>query len=316
MEKKKMGVGRAAMRNQGYYNPELPRCLVTGHMGYIGSRLIQKLQDLGHATRGIDLKNGHDINQDLNEGLDGKSFHPHYFNFKPDIIFHLACIPRVAYSVEEPVKTMQNNVLATTNVLNFARQVGAKRVVYSGSSSIKGNGDGPESPYALQKLISELECKLYSKLYGIDTVTLRYFNVYSPDQKASGPYATAIANWMQYIRQGKSPFITGDGEQRRDMLNVQDAVLANLFAMNREKNFDGAAFDVGTGTNISLNEVRDIAKDHFPDVEFDYVEPRKGDVVYTKADTKSLKELGWKTTIPIKQGIQECFYNLKEKKPC
>jgi len=311
MEKKKMGVGRAAMRNQGYYNPELPRCLVTGHMGYIGSHLIRKLRELGHETRGIDLKEGHDINQDLNEGLDGKSFHPHYFNFKPDVIFHLACIPRVGYSVENPVKTMQNNVLATTNVLNFARKVGAKRVIYSGSSSVVGDGAGPTSPYGLQKLISEMECKLYSKLYGLDTVTLRYFNVYSPDQEAEGPYATAISNWMRHIRQNKKPFITGNGEQRRDMLNVKDAVSANIFAMNHSERFKGAVYDVGTGENISLNEVKAIVQEYHPEVEFEYVAPREGDVLLTKADNESLKKIGWRTSVSIEDGVKECFCGLQ-----
>ena len=106
---------------------------------------------------------------------------------------------------------------------------------FSSSSSVVGNGDGPTSPYGLQKLISEMECKLYAELYGVDTVSLRYFNVYSEDQKADGPYATAIANWMQFIRDGKTPFITGTGEQRRDMLHVSDAVRANIFAMERKE---------------------------------------------------------------------------------
>ena len=112
-------------------------------------------------------------------------------------------------------------------------------------------GDGPNSPYGLQKLVSEWECKLYSELYGLDTVSLRYFNVYSPCQKTGGAYGTAIANWMQYIRDVKDPYITGDGEQRRDMVHVQDVVSANLFAMNYEENFNGRHYDVGTGQNIS-----------------------------------------------------------------
>ena len=95
----------------------MARCLVTGHKGYIGSRLYKKLQDLGHEVKGIDLVEGHDINVDLRE-----KFHPDYYTFKPEYIFHLACIPRVAYSVENPVKTMENNVLCTTNVLNFAKK--------------------------------------------------------------------------------------------------------------------------------------------------------------------------------------------------
>ena len=179
----------------------MAKCLVTGHKGYIGSRLTERLEELGHEVRGIDLQDGEDI-------LDGLN---HFIEFRPEYIFHLACIPRVAYSVEQPVLTMINNVIATSIVLDFANKMKVKRVIYSGSSSVVGNGDGPASPYGLQKLVSELESKLYTSLYGLDTVTLRYFNVYSPCQKAEGPYATAVANFMQFIRDGKNPFITGDG---------------------------------------------------------------------------------------------------------
>lgn len=310
MNDKKLGQGRAAMRNQKYVDPNKPRCLVTGHKGYIGSRLYDTLKVLGYDTLGIDIKDGHDINSDLNGGTTGDAFHPLYFNFKPEYIFHLACIPRVAYSVEHPVETTQNNVLATTNVLNFARKVGAKRVIYSGSSSVIGDGTGPTSPYGFQKLVSELECKLYSKLYGVDTVSLRYFNVYSSDQKVTGPYATAIANWMEYIRQNKNPFITGDGGQRRDMLHVSDAVSANIFAMGHKERFNGKHYDVGTGQNISLNEARKIAEGYFSDVKFDYVEERQGDVLLTKADTEPLKELGWQVQTKIDSGLKNCFKKL------
>ena len=310
--KEETAKGRAAMRNNPdplwkYMSPEKKRCLVTGHKGYIGTHLYKTLERLGHDVLGIDLKDDHDILQDLNGGTSGEAFHPLYFNFKPEYIFHLACIPRVAYSIEEPVKTMTNNVLATTNVLNFAHKVGAKRVIYSGSSSVVGDGTSPNSPYGLQKLISEMECKLYSKLYGLDTVTLRYFNVYSPDQEANGPYSTAIAAFMAAIKSGKTPFITGDGTQRRDMLHVRDAVMANLFAMEREDDFAGTNFDVGTGNNISLNEVKEIVNNYHPDIKFNYVDPREGDVLLTKADTKPINKLGWKSHYDIYTGLRECF---------
>ena len=146
------------MRNPKWTDPKKPKCLVTGHKGYIGSRLYYYLKMKGYDTLGIDLKDGHDINTCLNGGTDGKSFHPHWFNFKPDIIFHMACKPRVGYSVQHPVETTNNNILATTNVLNFAKKVGSKRVIFSSSSSAKGDGSGPKSPYALQKLITEMEC--------------------------------------------------------------------------------------------------------------------------------------------------------------
>lgn len=292
----------------------MARCLVTGHMGYIGSRLFERLQELGHEVKGIDVQERYpkDILHFLNEDYMGK-FHPSYWNFEPEYIFHLAAIPRVAYSVERPVETTKNNILAGSMVLDFARKVGAKRVIYAGSSSVVGNGNGPASPYALQKLYTEMECRVYSELYGLDTVTLRYFNVYSPDQQAKTAYATAVANWMQYIRDGKNPFITGDGEQRRDMANREDVVSANIFAMECDGKFNGQHFDVGTGDNISLNEMKEIVLEHLPSTVFEYVAEREGDVKHTKANIQPLLDLGWKSEYVIEKGIHECFRRLKNE---
>jgi UDP-glucose 4-epimerase len=291
----------------------MSKCLVTGHKGYIGSKLFNKLKELGHDVIGIDINQeyGHDILKTLREGDDGL-FHPHYFNFKPEYIFHMACWPRVGYSVEFPVETTENNVMAGTIVLNFARKVGSvKRVIYSSSSSIIGNGDGPESPYALQKYFTELETTLYSKLYGLDTVSLRYFNVYSKDQKSSGPYSTAVCNWMQAIRDSINPYITGDGEQLRDMVNAADVVSANIFCMNYNDLFNGSVFDVGTGDNISLNQIKDIVNNFNPDIDFDYVADRSGDVLKTRANVQPLKDLGWSAEISIVDGISECFRSIE-----
>jgi len=286
----------------------MAKCLVTGHEGYIGSKLFAALEELGHQVIGIDFKNDprKDVSKILKEDADG-GFHPLYQGFRPEYIFHLACIPRVVYSVEQPVETMINNVIQTSHVLNFARKVGAKRVIYSGSSSVVGNGHGPESPYGLQKLVSEMECRLYSELYKIDTVTLRYFNVYSRCQKADGPYATAIANWMHSIREGVPPFITGDGEQRRDMAHLEDVIAANIFAMEYKSKFGGRYFDVGTGENISLNEIKEIVLKYHPHLVFEYHPPREGDVLTTAANIEPLKDLGWEPKNKIFEGIDRCF---------
>ena len=121
---------------------------------------------------------------------------------------------------------------------------------------------------------------------------------------------------MEFIRENKTPFITGTGEQKRDMLHVSDAVMANIFAMTYEKNFSGNVFDVGTGDNISLNEIRNIVKKYFSNVNFEYVEERSGDIMETRADTRPLLEMGWKSEISIKAGINKCFRQLKEKLEC
>lgn len=291
----------------------MSRCLITGHMGFIGAKLYKKLQDLGHEVIGIDIKAGRDINFDLNPGIYGNDFHPYYLNFNPEYIFHLACIPRVGYSVENPLETTKNNILCTTNILNFAKFTKVKRVIFSSSSSVVGDGKEPLSPYALQKLYSEMECKLWSKIYGIDTVSLRYFNVYSEDQKYDGPYTTAIANWMQSIREPKEAYLNGSGEQRRDMVHVSDVIDANIFAMDYQGAFNGEHYDVGTGANISLNEIVKIIQEIFPDFKVTNMPERKGDVLYTKADVEKLQKINWKSKIKIEDGIRNCFLQLKQE---
>lgn len=294
----------------------MARCLVTGHKGYIGSRLYAELKRQGHEVMGVDVRDAAGDNILFRScGLrNTRDKATRFTNFAPEYIFHLACIPRVAYSIEYPVETMENNILAGSIILDFARRAGAKRVIYSSSSSVEGNGDGPTSPYGLQKLVTEMECKLYADLYGVDTVGLRYFNVYSEDQTVEGPYATAVANWMQYIREDKKPFITGAGEQRRDMLYVRDAVAANIFCMNQDKNFHGAHYDVGTGENISLNEMKEVVWKHHPKVKFEYKPERSGDVFYTKANTQPLADLGWKVEVNLQEGLNRCFEGVKNDK--
>ena len=281
----------------------MSRCLVTGHKGFIGTSLFSRLQHLGHDVMGVDLKDGNDILEVFEE----ESIEEKYLDFRPEYIFHLACIPRVAYSVEYPSQTMRNNVLAGSLTLNYARKVKAKRVIYAGSSSVVGNGAGPASPYALQKLITEKECKIYSDLYGVDTVTLRYFNVYSETKSDGNPYATAVAKWRHCIKNSEKPYITGDGTQRRDMAHLQDVVSANIFAMNYDKSFRGEHYDIGTGSNISLNEIKNIIQEYHPEVDFDYVPPREGDVLFTKADVEKIKKIGWQPQVSIEEGIRRCF---------
>jgi len=162
------------------------KVLITGHKGYIGSKLHKKCLELGWEVIGVDLKEG---NRDIN-------YISHYkdcVDFKPDIIFHMAAMPAVQYSVEHPAETLYHNVLGTSNVLQFAKNNGVKRVVFSSSSAIYGNSGFPVSPYGLHKLQSEMECRLYSEFYGLDTVCLRYFNVYSQDQIPTSSYPTVVA---------------------------------------------------------------------------------------------------------------------------
>lgn len=270
------------------------KILITGHKGYIGSHLYLKLKKSHHDVRGIDLKEGEDIIDCLPEE-----------NF--DYVFHFAAIPRVGYSVEKPSYTMKQNVYITSILLEWSKKQNVKRFIFSSSSAVMGDGDGvPKSPYGLHKLISEMECRLYSNLYNLDTVCLRYFNAYSEDQKYGGSYSTAICAWMEMIKNNKPLRIDGDGEQTRDLVHVDDIISANIFCMEHDQNFNGEYLNVGTGKSVSMNYIKDFINKHH-DVKWKQSPERRGDVRHTLANIDRLKKLGWKPKITIDEGLNRCF---------
>jgi len=270
------------------------KVLVTGYRGYIGSRVFKKLAGLGFDVAGVDLKDGEDILECLPKGE---------FEF----VFHLAALPRVEYSVANPSYTLKQNVLVTSRVLEWAKDHGVKRVIFSSSSAVCGDGTGPLSPYGLHKLMSEMECKLYSELYGLDTVCLRYFNVYSEDQEYGGAYSTVVSAWMELLKRGEPLRVEGDGEQTRDFIHVDDVVEANIFCMNHEDLFKGASLDIGTGKSLSINNVKQAVEKHNAQVEWTYAPGRKGDARGTLADITDIKKLGWRPTVSIDVGLERCF---------
>lgn len=286
------------------------RALITGYRGYIGTNLFSRLNDMGVSWIGIDLKDGY-----ANDNLCNINKIPDRIKeFNPNVIFHLAAIPRVAYSVENPLEVMKNNIVSTSIILEYAKENNIP-VIYSSSSSVVGNGDGPASPYALSKYVGELETLLYNKLYGLKTVSLRYFNVYSYDQVADSQYATVVCNWKKHIMQGRVPYITGDGEQRRDMTHVDDIVSANIFCAENIDKEDlwGHWYDIGSGDNISLNEIKEIVLQYFPEQQFNYTGSRKGDVMLTKADLSKFESHGWRNKVNLRDGLHSVFKRLKEE---
>ncbi len=285
------------------------RALVTGHLGYIGGNFIKTWETLGHTWVGYDFKE--DKTKDLSEGID-EDFINHKNN-PIDIVFHFAAIPNVELSIVNPKYVMKNNIVSTSIILEWARKNDVP-VVYSSSSAVVGNGHGPESPYGLSKLVGEQETLMYYKLYGLKTVALRYFNVYSYDQSADSDYASVICNWKKFILSNRIPFITGTGDQTRDLIHVDDIVLANVFCADNLNNDSlwGKWYDIGSGESVSLNQIKEIVKENFPELKFEYVADRPGDVLHSRSDLEKFKSHGWRSSINYKDGLNSVFQKIKK----
>jgi len=271
------------------------RILVTGHKGYIGGHLFNALKETENVVHGIDLKEGDDIIHCLPDE-------------EYDIVFHMAALPRVQFSVENPSYTMRHNVYATSVLLEWAKNHKVKRFIFSSSSAIYGDNGFPNSPYGLHKLLSEKECQLYSQVYGLDTVCLRYYNVYSKDQQYGGSYSTVISAWMEMVRTGAPLRIDGDGKQTRDFVHVDDIVNANIFCMHYEDQFSGSCYDIGSGQTFSLNDIKTMIKEEI-DADFITAPSRAGDIRHTEMRDNNLAKLGW---LPAKNFTTEIKTYFKE----
>ena len=252
------------------------KCLVIGGAGVIGSNLVDRLIQDEHEVQVWDnLSTGkrnninplaNFINCDITKSYDARKVQMD--NFKPDVVFHLAAMARVQPSIENPIEYHDANVNGMLNVLNMCVECGVKKFVFSSSSSVYGDAEqvptteecklNPISPYALHKLIGEQYCRLYSKLYGIETVSLRYFNVYGERQLLEGAYCLVMGIFTQQRLEGKPMTINGDGEQRRDFTYVGDVVEANVKVATMKANFNGDVFNIGNGDNRSVNEIADM----------------------------------------------------------
>ena len=296
------------------------KCLVTGGAGFIGSNLVDRL-----------IKDNHDviIIDDLSTGKE-KNINPKAEFMKVDIsdnddmlsralkgvdvVFHLAAKARVQPSIENPIEFHNTNVNGTLNLLKACVDNNVKRFVFSSSSSVYGDVEklptpeyhplDPISPYALQKLIGEQYCKLFSELYDIETACLRYFNVYGDGMDLDSTYKLVIPIFTEQIQNGKPMTIRGDGEQRRDFTHIDDVVEANILAGFNSKipifKCKGDTFNIGNGDNRSVNQIADLLGDNKINVE-PVIEP-----IETLADnSKAFMVLGWKPKLMINDWIQK-----------
>jgi UDP-glucose 4-epimerase len=286
------------------------RCLITGCCGFIGSNLFDELKKQGHDVFGIDnLSTGKEENLifDFFYGDISDPFTEQIFkDSKFDWVFHLAALPRIQPSIKNPIKCHEANVNGTLKMLWWSHKYKVKRFIYSASSTAYGENSIPykenmtpqfKHPYGIQKLMGEMYCELFTKLYKLPTIILRYFNVYGERQSCEGAYATVIGIFLKQKSQGKSLTIVDDGEQRRDFTNVKDVVNANILAAKSDKT---GVYNIGTNKNYSINEIADIIGG-----KKDYCLTRIGEVKETLADnSKAWKDLKWKPKVKLKDALK------------
>ena len=280
--------------------------LVTGGAGFIGTNLIERLLDDGHKVvsldnystgkeeNEIDNKNVTYYNVDLRDAVDFD-----FFMEKPDIIYHLAALPRIQPSFEFPAITFEANVLGTLNLLEWIRNKEEKiPIIYAGSSSF--HGGVYKNPYTFTKWQGEEVIQMYHKTYDIPMSICRFYNVYGPHQLTEGEYCTVIGIFEKQFREGKELTITGDGEQRRDFTHVFDIVDGIVKCGEQIEKSNGQIFELGRGENNSINVVAQSL-----DWGYTYIPKRPGEVQETLCtDTKAQELLGWKPGVDLLDYIE------------
>jgi nucleoside-diphosphate-sugar epimerase len=296
--------------------------LVTGGAGFIGSHLVEELVRRGERVRVVDnLVTGKRTNLDHVSGVEfmegdlAELAVARRAMVGCEYVLHQAAIPSVPRSVSDPITSNRANVDATLNVLVAARDAGITRVVYAGSSSAYGDTPTlpkredmptrPLSPYALQKLVGEQYMQMFTSLYGLETVTIRYFNVFGPRQDPSSPYSGVISLFISALVEGRRPTIYGDGGQTRDFTYVANVVDGVLRACTATK-ASGEVINVATAGRISLNDLFGTLRDLTgASVEPIYAEPRAGDVRDSQADiTRARHLLGYSPTVTFEEGLR------------
>jgi len=301
------------------------RILITGGCGFIGSNLAEELSRdhdvviLDNLSTGK-FDNIKDLNVEFVKGdiLDLNLLRRLARNV--DCISHQAAVVSVPESIRNPVHAEEVNAKGTLNVLISARDSGIERVVNASSCAVYGNVDilpiredfppNPKSPYALTKLTAEYYCNVFSEIFGLKTISLRYFNVYGPKQNLDSEYAAVIPKFIRRIANGEPPVIYGDGEQTRDFVYVKDVVRANIIAL---KSRECGTFNVATGNRVSINRLASmIAEIMGVNSKFIYGRPREGDIRHSQGDiTKIKKILGFEPIYSMEEGLRETIEWLK-----
>ena len=301
----------------------MEKFLVTGGAGFIGSNICRKLVSQGCFVRVVDnLLTGRKGNlADVIDKIEfiqadmGDSEVAQSAVKDIDVVLHQGALPSVPVSVDDPAATHKHCVDATFTLLLAARDAGVKRFVYAASSSAYGDDPtspkvetmpaSPLSPYAAAKLAGEYYCSVFYKVFGLETVSLRYFNVFGPYQDPASQYAAAIPAFVTAILNDQPPIIYGDGEQSRDFTYIDNIVDANLLAA-RAEHTEGQVINIACGQAVTVNEIIDIINDLLgKKIKPTYAAPRPGDVKHSLADiTLAEKLIGFKPAVPFREGLQ------------
>jgi len=294
---------------------DMKKVVVTGGAGFIGSHLVDALIEKGFDVHVIDnLSCGHI--EYVNKGAvlhkldirDLESIKPVVKGVK--YVFHLAALPRVQFSIQNPSETNDVNVIGTLNVLIASKEGGVEKVIYSSSGSVYGDQStmplvesmvaDPISPYALHKYIGELYCRLWSRVYQLPTVSLRYFNVYGSRLDPNGEHALLIGKFIKQKKEGKKLTVTGDGKQTRDFTHVSDVVQANILAAESGQVGEGEVINIGAGKNQSINKIAELVGG-----EVEYIPARLEPRDSLADNSKARKLLDWEPRVSIEDGIKE-----------
>jgi len=305
------------------------RILVTGGAGFIGSHIVDRLLNEGFEVTVIDnLATGHLKN--IAHHQDNKKLHFIKVDIRDftlvketmkdvDMVFHEAALASVTLSVENPILTNDINVTGTLNLLKASSDLHVKRFIYASSAAVYGDTPSPQkredmtpnptSPYGVSKIAAENYVKLFHKVYGLETVSLRYFNVYGPRQRfdIQSAYGGAITIFTNRLLKNMPPIIYGDGEQKRDFVYIQDVIEANMLALNSKKAV-GEVFNIGTGTNATVNQVANTLQEilNIKNLKPIHTSPRPTDIRHGYADiSKAKKILGYNPKFFIKEGLTE-----------
>ena len=306
------------------------RYLVTGGAGFIGSHLVRRLVTEGAEVRVVDnFSTGHasrledfrgSIEFIMGDLADERVCDDAVKGI--DYVLHQAAIPSVQRSVRDPVATNRANVTATLNLLESSRRAKIRRLVYAASSSAYGDTEvlpktetmppNPLSPYALQKFVGERYCRLYNDLYGLETVILRYFNVFGPNQDPHSEYSAVIPKFISALLASQPISVYGDGEQSRDFTYVENAVEANLLAMQAD-NAPGRVFNIGCGERISLKTlIKFLERLMGVNAMINFIDPKPGDVRHSLADiTLVHRILGYSPKVMVEEGLRRTVEAMK-----